>query len=144
MSNSINKPNAGFWVISIIGLIWNAMGANQYIQQTYQTDAFKAMYTEEQLTMIQNSPSWAVGAFAIAVFGGLLGCIFLLLKKKLAKTLFLISLIGIIVQMIYNLFMTSALEVYGPGGIIMPIMILVIGVFLLWFSKNTIAKGWLS
>ena len=144
MSNSINKPSVGFWVISIIGLIWNAMGANQYIQQTYQTDAFKAMYTEEQLTMIQNSPSWAVGAFAVAVFGGLLGCILLLLRKKLAKTVFLISLVGIIVQMIYNLFMTNALEVYGPGGIIMPIMILIIGLFLLWYSKNATAKGWLS
>jgi hypothetical protein len=144
MSNSINKPSVGFWVISIIGLIWNAMGANQYIQQTYQTDAFKAMYSEEQLTMIQNSPSWAVGAFAVAVFGGLLGCILLLLRKKLAKTVFLISLVGIIVQMIYNLFMTNALEVYGPGGIIMPIMILIIGLFLLWYSKNATAKGWLS
>ena len=142
--STFNKPTAGFWVISIVALIWNAMGVNQYLQQAYQTDTFKAMYTEEQLTMIQNAPTWATAAFAVAVFGGLLGCIMLLLKKKFAKTLFLLSLIGIIVQMIHNVFMTNAMEVYGPGAIIMPLMVMTVGIFLIWFSKKAIAKGWLS
>jgi hypothetical protein len=141
--STLNKPSMGFWIISIVAFIWNAMGVNHYLQQAYQTDSFKAMYTEDQLAMIQNAPTWVTAAFAVAVFGGILGCIMLLMRKKIAKTLFLLSLIGIIVQMIHNLFMTDAMESYGPGGIIMPLMILIVGVFLLWFSKKNIAKGWL-
>ncbi|MCB0459514.1 MAG: hypothetical protein KDC74_05810 [Flavobacteriaceae bacterium] len=141
---SKTKPPVWFWIISVIALLWNAMGVNAYIQQAYKTDSFKAMYTEEQLDMIANTPAWATAAFAVAVFGGILGSLGLLLRKKWAKSLFLLSLLGIIVQMTYNLFISKAMEVYGPGAVIMPILVLVVGVFLLWYSKKAIAKKWLA
>lgn len=141
---SKTKPPVWFWIISVIALLWNAMGVNAYIQQAYKTDSFKAMYTEEQLDMIANTPVWATAAFAVAVFGGILGSLGLLFRKKWAKSLFLLSLLGIIVQMTYNLFISKAMEVYGPGAVIMPILVLVVGVFLLWYSKKAIAKKWLA
>ena len=91
-----------------------------------------------------NVPAWATAAFAIAVWFGALGCLLLILRKKIAKMVLLISLIGIIVQMIYNVFMSKSMEVYGPGGAIMPIMVMVIGIFLIWFSQKSITKGWIS
>ena len=145
MTTNSNKPSTIFWIIGVLALIWNGMGAYMYIQQAYKTDAFKAMYPDEKvLEMVMNTPSWVMGAFAIAVFGGVLGAILLLLKKKLAKTLFLISFIAIIVQMFYNVFISGAMEVYGPGAVIMPILTLVIGAFLIIFSKKSTEKGWLS
>jgi hypothetical protein len=141
---SKTKPPVWFWIISVIALLWNAMGVNAYIQQAYKTDSFKAMYTEEQLDMIANTPAWATAAFAVAVFGGILGSLGLLLRKKWAKSLFILSLLGIIVQMTYNLFISKAMEVYGPGAVIMPILVLFVGVFLLWYSKKAIAKKWLA
>lgn len=143
MSTNI-KPTTSFWVISVIGLLWNLMGANQYIQQAYKTEAFKSMYTPEQLETINNMPTWATAAFAIAVFAGVLGCILLLLRKKQAKLLFQISLLGIVVQMIYNFFVAKITEVYGPGSVIMPILILIIGYYLLSFSKQADKNGLLS
>lgn len=144
MSNSKNKPDTSFWIISSIALIWNLMGVNQYLQQAYNTESFRAMYTEEQFALIQAAPSWVIAAFAFAVFGGTAGCIFLLLRKRLARIFFIISLLGIVVQMIYDMFIVKAMEVYGPGAIIMPIMVIAIGFFLLWYSKKSIAKGWLQ
>jgi len=146
MTNSTtNKPPIWFWIVSLIALLWNSAGVYMYLQQAYNTEAHQAMYnTPELLEMVNNTPSWAIAAFAIAVFGGVLGCIGLLLRKKWAKLIFTLSLIGIIVQMIYNLFISGALEVYGPGAIAMPIMTILIGIFLVWFSKKGIAKGWLS
>ncbi|WP_117880371.1 hypothetical protein [Aureibaculum luteum] len=146
MTNFIRKtkPPMWFWIISLISLLWNGMGVFQYLQQAYNTENFRVMYTDEQLSMIANTPSWAIAAFAIAVFGGLLGTFALLLRKKYARPLFLVSLIGIIVQMVYNLFISNAMEVYGPGAIAMPIMVLVFGMILIWFSKKSIGKGWIS
>ena len=46
--------------------------------------------------------------------------------------------------MIYNIFISAAIEVYGPGAIVMPIMVLVIGVFLYTYSKKSSIKGWLN
>ncbi|MDY0779534.1 hypothetical protein [Tenacibaculum sp. IB213877] len=143
MSN-VNKPTVAYWIISIVALIWNATGVNMYLQQAYKTDSFKAMYNDEKaLELINNTPTWAMGAFALAVFGGLLGSVLLLLRRKFAKPVFMISLLGIIVQLIYNLFISKAMEVYGPGAAIMPIMVLIIGIFLVWYSQKAEAKGWL-
>ncbi|KAF9657822.1 hypothetical protein ABHQ57_09330 [Tenacibaculum sp. ZH5_bin.1] len=139
-----NKPATLFWIISIAALVWNGLGVMSYIGQAYMTDEVRAALPEAERALYENVPTWVTAAFAIAVFGGLLGSAFLLMRKKLARPMFLISLIAIVVQMSYNLFMSRASEVYGPGSIIMPIMVIVIGVFLLMYSKKTIAKGWLS
>ncbi|CAL2101015.1 conserved membrane protein of unknown function [Tenacibaculum sp. 190130A14a] len=144
MSSESNKPTTLFWVIGIFALIWNAMGVMAYIGQAYMTNEMLAALPEAERALYENVPAWVTAAFAIAVFGGTLGCIVLLLKKKLAKSLFLVSLIAIIAQMSYNLFMSKATEVYGPGGMVMPIMVIIIGVFLLLYSKKCIEKGWLS
>jgi hypothetical protein len=108
------------------------------------TDAFKAMYTEEQLAIITSAPSWVIAVFAIAVFGGLLGSLALLLRKKIAIVLFIVSLIGIIAQMYHNLFVIDSVAIYGPGAAIMPIMVIAFALFLLWFSKFSDKKNWLS
>lgn len=140
---STTKPSTAFWIISVIALIWNLMGVNQYIQQAYMTESYKAMYTEEQLAMITSSPSWVTAVFAIAVFGGFLGALALLLRKKVATILFTISLIGIIAQMYHNLFVIDSVTIYGPGAAIMPAMILAFALFLLWYSKFADKKNWL-
>ena len=83
MTTNSNKPNLAFWIIAIIALIWNAMGVDAYIQQAYKTDRFKSMYSEDQLEIINNLPSWYTAIFAIAVFVSVLGCILLIMRKKL-------------------------------------------------------------
>lgn len=144
MSESTNKPSTGFWIISIIALIWNLMGVFAYIAQVNMSDEIIAALPEAERALYENVPAWVTGAFAIAVFGGALGCILLLLRKKLATSVLIISLIGIIAQMIYNFGMSKAAEVYGPGGMVMPAMVVLIGVFLVWYAKQATAKGWLS
>jgi hypothetical protein len=139
-----NKPNIGFWIISATALIWNLMGVNQYIQQAYVTDSFKAMYNEEQLKMIADSPTWATAAFAIAVFAGAIGSLLLLLRKYLAKSILILSLVGIIVQMFYNFFIIDSMAVYGPGAVAMPIILIIFASFLIWFADFANKKGWLK
>ena len=102
-----------------------------------------ALPLEEQ-GLYDNVPAWVTAAFALAVFGGALGCILLLLRKKLATFVFVISLASILVQMTYNIFISKAMEVYGPGSVIMPIMVIIIGAFLVWYSKKMQGQGLLS
>ncbi|PWI29276.1 hypothetical protein DI383_12615 [Flavobacteriaceae bacterium LYZ1037] len=141
---STNKPPLWFWIVGVIALIWNLMGVMAYIGQAYMTDADLAALPEAEQALYANYPAWATAAFAIAVFGGSIASIALLLRKKLAKTLYVISLLGIVVQMIYNFFISEAMDVYGPGGMIMPVMIIIIGFYLIGFSNKCISKNWIS
>jgi hypothetical protein len=143
MTNSSIKPPIWFWIVSILALIWNAMGVMQYLGQAYNTESFREQYTTEQLEIMSNTPSWAIAAFAIAVFAGLLGSFALLLRKKWAYSLFLISLIGVVVQMIHNLFIVKSVDIYGPAAAIMTGMILIFAILFLLFSKKAISKQWI-
>ena len=144
MTNSINKPNTLFWIIGVIALIWNAMGVMAFFGQLLMTEETLAALPEAEQALYQDLPIWVTIAFTVAVFGGILGSIFMLLRKKIASTIFAISLLGVLVQMTYNNFISNTFEVYGPGSVIMPIMVIVIGFFLVWYSRNSLAKGWLS
>jgi len=143
MTNSTNKPNTGFWIIGIIALIWNLMGVMAYIAQAFMTDEMLAALPENEQALYVDVPSWVTAAFAIAVFAGALGCILLLIRKKMASMVFIISLIAILIQMTYNIILSDASDVYGASGMIMPIMVIVIGFFLVWYSNDVAKKGWL-
>jgi len=141
---SANKPPTWFWIVGGISLVWNLLGVMAYIAQvTMSPEALQAL-PENERTLLESVPTWATSAFAIAVWGSTLGCILLLLRKKLATSVLILAFAGILVQMYYNLFMSKSLEVYGPGGMAMPIMVFAIGVFLIWFSRKSTANGWIS
>ena len=141
MNESKTKPSSGFWIISVLALLWNLYGVFQYLVLAYMRDEALADLSEAQRNLYEQIPAWVTGAFAIAVFGGLLGCILLLLRKRSASILFAISLVGILGQMAYNIFLSDAREVYGNQALVMPILVIAVGVFLVWFSNKMAAKG---
>lgn len=132
------KPPIWFWIISVLALVWNGMGVNAYLQQAYDTESYRAMYSEEQLEIAANMPAWVTAAFAIAVFGGAIGSILLLMRKKLASTIFLVSLLAVLVQMGYILINGYASDMF------MTILIIVAAVLLWWFSKHATKKNWIN
>jgi hypothetical protein len=139
-----NKPATWFWVVSAIALVWNLMGVIAYLAQVMMSPEALLALPENERALRESTPAWSTGAFAIAVWGGTLGCILLLLRRKLATPILILSFVGIVVQMVHAIFMSKSIEVYGPGGLVMPIMVLVIGASLIWFSRKATANGWMK
>ena len=139
-----NKLPVWFWIVSALALIWNLMGVGAFIMQATMTPEAIAALPEAERVLFETTPTWANIAFAVAVFGGSLGCLFLLLRKQLAVSLLVTSFAGVIVQMINSIFFSNSSEVFGPGGIIMTIMVIVIGILLIWLSISAVKKGWIS
>ncbi|PIB30967.1 hypothetical protein BFP77_02600 [Maribacter sp. 4U21] len=144
MTNSMNKPPMWFWIVNALALLWNLAGVMAYLGQAYMSIETLEQMSQAERLLYESRPAWVTGAFAVAVWGGALGCIALLLKKKWAKPVFIISLIGILAQMSHSFFMSNNFEVYGPGAMIMPIMVLIIGIALVLLANTAIKKGWLS
>lgn len=130
-----------FWTIGAVALIWNVMGAINYIVQM-DADAIAAM-PETHRAIIESRPAWATGAFAIAVFGGALGSLLLLLRKSAALYLFSASLLGVIVTMIHTLGVAGSTIEFSPFEILLMILMpLAVAVFLIWYTKQAMSKGW--
>lgn len=125
-----HKPPSWFWAVAALLLIWNLLGVMAYIAQATMTpEALQAMSAAERALQLA-TPAWVTAAFAFAVFGGAAGCLLLLLRSRWALPALVLSLIGVVAQMIYVFFVSNSIEVYGPGGMVMPIMVIVLSICL--------------
>lgn len=138
---SANPIHWSFWAIGAVMLIYNAAGVANFVSQM-NADTVAAM-PEVVRAIIEGRPGWATGAFAIAVFGGALGCLLLLLKKSAAQFLFIASLVGAIVTMIQSLGMTGS-EPSPVEFLIGNLVQIIVTVFLIWYSKLAASKSWVS
>lgn len=139
MTNSLNKPPVWFWIVSVLALLWNLMGVIAYLSMAYATDEMIAsMPPEQQEAFMVEYPAWVTAAFALAVFSGFLACISLIIRKKWAYPLFVVSALTAIAQHIY-IFMNVDVPSY-----VMPVMVIVVCVFLVFFSKHATAKNWIK
>ncbi len=144
MAQNLATTPRSFWIISGVFLVWNLMGVMAYLMQVTMSDEAMAALPEAQRDLYLNTPAWATGAFAIAVFGGTLGCIFLLIRKSWAVPVLILSLVGVLVQMFHVFALSPALEVLGAGSVVMPTLITAGAVFLIWYARMARSRDWIG
>ncbi len=83
-------------------LIWNLLGVFAFIMHLMMTPEMISKLPLDQQAAYSNVPLWSTIAFAVAVFGGTLGCILLLAKNAFATPTFALSLVAIFIQQFYN------------------------------------------
>ena len=138
--NTITKPTPLYWLISIVALFWNFMGIVAYLGQAYISDDALKMLPEENQLYFSNVPAWVTAAFAVAVFGGFLGAIGLIIRKKWAYFLFVISFLALVGQHVYNFFIQNYIEMTGLQ-MILPIVTFIVALLLIYFSKQNSQQG---
>jgi hypothetical protein len=131
---------AWFWIAAVLALLWEAIGCLMYVMQV-TTDP--ASLPIDQQAMWNATPPWMVGAYAIAVWVGLIGAILLLMRRKLAVPLLLVSLVAVVVQFGGVLLVPALREVTPDSAYTFPIIIFVVcyGIFML--SRHARKHGWL-
>ena len=138
-----NGVHWSFWLIGVVMLIWNVMGVINFFVQM-NADAL-ASFPESHRAIVEGRPAWATGGFALAVFGGTLGCFLLLMRKSAAYYLFIASLLGVIVTMIHAVGIAVSIIDFRPFEILsMILMPLIVAAFLIWYSKWAESKGWIG
>ena len=142
-SSDTASPPVWFWVISVVALLWYLMDTSAFLMRVLMTEeAIKAM-PENQQALYRNTPLWVYIVFACEAFGGTLGCIAILLKKKWALPLFTISILGTLAQTSNIWFLTDAISAMGALAIVMPLVAIIIAAAMILFTKVAITKDWL-
>jgi len=141
-NKAVGGVHWSFWVIGAVALIWNVLGGINFVVQM-NPDAL-ASYSEAARAIIDGRPAWATVGFAVAVFGGALGCLLLLFRKSTAFYLFVASLFGVILTHIHTLDVAAGSTVdFGPNEILMMILMpFAVAAFLIWYSRLAVRKGW--
>lgn len=141
MSTS-TQPPIWFWIISGAVLVWNMTGAVAYVLQATMTPVMLSGLPPDQKAFYESYPAWATACFAFAVWGGLAGSIFLLMTRYWAFYAFLISTAGVIGQNTYNLVISDGLQIFGIGGLSLPLAVIAINLLLLRFIYKIKRRRW--
>ena len=97
----------------------------------------------QQMELFLNTPSWYYVFFGVCTITGVLASIALILKKKIALPLFLVSLVTVLVIQGYWILATQAIALLGTEAIIMPMLVIVTSIFLYFYSKGARQNKWL-
>ena len=129
-----------FWVIGAVALVWNAMGVLNIFMQI-NPDVL-ATYPESHRTIVASQTGWISASVMIAIFGGALGCVLLLLRKASAIWLFYASLIATIIVVAHTL--SLPVELRASDIVLIIVMPVVVAALLAWYSRWTAIRGWIT
>ncbi|MDY6927319.1 MAG: hypothetical protein SWN10_09500 [Pseudomonadota bacterium] len=141
--NSSKQMSTGLKVFAWLMVLWNGIGVAAFFSQIMMTPEMIAQLPEAQQAVYRDIPVWSYSAYALAVFGGLIGSILLALGKKLAFPVLVISLAGVIVQQYYNFVVIDAIGIMGWGIVVMPVIVTTIALLLVLISQRGVRSGWL-
>ena len=129
----MTKPSPVFWMIALLGLIWNALGCFNFALQM-DPDAL-ADVPPAYRAVIADRPGWVTATFAVAVFGGALGCVLMLLRRATARPALFLSLLGVMLTMGHALWVGAA--AHGGVSLVMSSgMSLVVAAALVWYTHR--------
>lgn len=142
-----SDPKQGFvtpkhlWVAGVLALLWNSVGAFDYVMTETRNPSYMGSFTPDQLAYFYGFPAWVTAAWALAVWGGVLGSVLLLLRKRLAVPVFGVSLAAMMLTSLYNFVLSNGLAVMGRDAAVFSAVIFVIAVALLVYSRRLARAG---
>jgi len=141
----IGGPKKAFWIVGALFLLWNIFGCSIYVMDKMMSDtALLEYYSENGQVMLEARhayPIWATATYALAVWIGLLASILYLLRKKLAVALFVMSLISAIICFIPSFTNATVKAGGGDSYWVMPVIVVLLGLFEIWWSRKQAAKN---
>lgn len=142
--DDINRTPVHLWIVGAIALLWNAFGCYDYVMtQTNSAEYLEAMgFTEAQRAYFESMPAWMEGAWAVGVWGALLGSVLLLLRSRWAVAAFALSLLGLALGTLYQFVLSSPPEgIFTPFIIAMHVLIWAGAIFFLVYAMRMRGRG---
>ena len=133
------NPSKRIKAFVMILLVWNLLGVSIFVM-----DLLIDLTTlnDAELEFRSRFPLWIKMFNAAAVNLGLLGSIGLVLRKAWSKSVLVMSLISVIIQMYYSFFVANSLDYLGNSEAILSCIIIAGALTLVWIADFYKGKNW--
>ncbi len=139
------KTPLWFRTLAVLLILWGAMGVFAWVQQMRLGAEAMGPATAYDSALYASLPGWYDWAYLIAVSAGLVGAVMLLLGSALARPVFAVSLVGVVVMFGWMFLATDIIAVKGvPLAVGFPIVIVTIAVLQLWLAGMAMRRGWIG
>lgn len=140
----MNTAPKWYMPAAIAALLWNLLGCYAYLSDVTLTPEDIAKLSPAQQAMYAARPAWAVAVFAIAVWGGALGSLGLVLRKRWAQPVLIASLVAVILQEVALFAIAGAATQAGAAVFVLQGLVVVIAIVLVLLGRKAIARGWIN
>lgn len=138
---TVGPAPAWYWLVAAGALLFEGAGAYLFANSLTLDPATLPL---DQRVVFEATPQWMTIAWAVAIGTGLLGAVGLLLRRRFAELMMLVSLLAVAVQF-SGLFLVRQLRELTPEDhLVVPIVILALAYALWQTSKLARRKGWLG
>jgi hypothetical protein len=138
----MNPTPKWYLPVTIVALLWNLVGCAALYQDLMLTPEDIAKMPADAQALYAARPGWSVVASAVAVLGGALGSLGLILRKRWATPLLIASLAGVILQDV-SLFAMSGKAAVPSAAFVLQGLVLLIAIGLVLLARRATARGWL-
>ena len=129
-----------YWVAAIASVLFMALGCWGYVMTV---TADHAALPLDQRNLIEAQPTWMIAVYAIAVWIGLIGAIMLLLRRKLAVPLLLVSLTCAIGTFLPYAIVPAVKDLVTTNDIAVAVVVVLITGTIYSFARHSRQRGWL-
>ena len=147
MDNTTAKPPIHLWIVGGLATLWNGFGCFDYFMTRTRGTAYieSMMHTDDGeaiMAYINGFPIWAAAGWGLGVWGGLAGAILLLMRHRWAVPVLLVSLVGAIVGIGYQLANPSGIPELSKGvNAVIPYVIIIIAIVLFVYTRAMRMRG---
>lgn len=143
MNDFTARPPVWFWIVSVLIVLWGAVGVFAFYTDVTMSGETLAAMDDYDRRFYLARPTWFASVYGLATWGGFVGGVALLLRRRLAVVLFLLSALAVVVQFGWVFGVTDLIAEKGAWTAIFPILILAIALFQIWFAVMVNRRGWL-
>jgi hypothetical protein len=129
-----------YWIAAIASVLFMLVGCGGYLVQVMTDPASLPL---DQKAMVEAQPKWSLAAYAIAVWIGLIGTVMLLLRRKVAEPLLLVSVLAVVFTFLPYAVTPAMRDLASTNDIAVAIVIILITWTIFWFARHSRQRGWL-
>ncbi|NUS99888.1 MAG: hypothetical protein HOP96_02795 [Sphingomonas sp.] len=135
------RPLAGwFKYAAIAAVLFMAIGCAGYLASVLTDPKSLPL---DQRNLMEARPTWMIAAYAIAVWVGLAGAILLLMRRKPAEPLLLVSLIAAVLTFLPYFIVPAVSDLVTTNDIAFAVVIVLITGTIWSFARHSRQRGWL-
>ena len=129
-----------FAIAAIASLLFMLLGCAAYLLDVTTNPASLPL---DERAAHELRPVWLISANAIAVWAGALGTLLLLLRRRLAETLMLVSLVAVAIWLAGLVLVPRVRDAVGTDDIAVAVVVTLITWTIYWFARHSRQRGWL-
>src|SRR6185369_10173934 len=114
------------------------LGCISYLMHVFADPATMPL---DQRAAYEAEPAWVTGAYAIAVWVGLIGAVLVVMRRRLGEWLLLVSVVAVLIWLAGLLLVTPLRESMSANDLLVAVAVTALTWTVYWFARHSRQRG---